>query len=58
MSEQEVMSFSDHPLREVVIRMRQWDEQAKKPDAYGEEAAVSEALGEIESRLLKYLHKK
>lgn len=58
MSKQEVLSFNEHALKDVVLRMRNWDEQAKQPNKYKDELSASLALQVIERRLSSYLHGK
>lgn len=55
MSVEEVKSFTQHPLKEVIIRMRQWDEQAKDPNNFATDEALKEGLGGISNLLYKHL---
>ena len=55
MTEQEVLEFSTHPLRDLVIKMRTWDEKAKDTNMYSNAEEVEAGLRDIETRLDEYL---
>ena len=51
MSAQEVEEFSVHPLKDIVIQMRKWDEGAKDPTKYATIEDTQAGLQYIEQLL-------
>lgn len=55
MTSKEVDSFKTHPLKDIIIGMRQWDEKAKDPHSFSRAADIATGLQSIEGLLRKQL---
>jgi len=55
MSSLEVQEFEVHPLKDVIIHMRKWDENAKDPEMYLNEGERDNALNYIQQLLEQQL---
>lgn len=57
MTEEEVDNFTTHPLRDLIVTMRTWDERAKDPQMYSNPEVVKHGLKEIRERLQLHVEK-
>ena len=55
MSPAEVEAFEKNKLKDVIIRMRNWDEQAKDVSKFSTPAETKEGLDKISQMLCKHM---
>lgn len=54
MTEQEVKKFESLIQKDVILKMRTWDEKAKDPEMFKDALSSEKALQRIENKLNSY----
>lgn len=54
MTDSEVLEFENNPLKDIIIKMRTWDEKAKVTNLFATSDETDAGMGTIEDRLSKY----